>query len=125
MKKVWILEKLYLPEETKKSIIEMEKMLEDIRNNPETTTEGISLMEDTISNLKQRLADFPEGYWLGFEGKVIYRQFCQVAKAAINRNPDCTFRVVSAEIADNPKFWLGYQNPTVNEGVLKYLMATR
>lgn len=125
MKKVWILEKLYLPEETKKSIIKMEKMLEDIRNNPETTTEGISLMEDTILNLKQRLADFPEGYWLGFEGKVIYRQFCQVAKAAINRNPDCTFRVVSAEIADNSKFWLGYQNPTVNEGVLKYLMATR
>lgn len=125
MKKVWILEKLYLPEETKKSIIEMEKMLENIRNNPEATTEGINLMEDTISNLKQRLADFPEGYWLGFEGKVIYRQFCQVAKAAINRNPDCTFRVVSAEIADDSKFWLGYQNPTVNEGVLKYLMATR
>lgn len=125
MKKVWILEKLYLPEETKKSITEMEKMLEDIRNNPEATTEGISLMEDTISKLKQRLADFPEGYWLGFEGKVIYRQFCQVAKAAINRNPDCTFRVVSAEIADDSKFWLGYQNPTVNEGVLKYLMATR
>ena len=125
MKKVWILEKLYLPEETKKSITEMEKMLEGIRNNPEATTEGISLMEDTISKLKQRLADFPEGYWLGFEGKVIYRQFCQVAKAAINRNPNCIFRVVSAEIADDSKFWLGYQNPTVNEGVLKYLMATR
>lgn len=125
MKKVWILEKLYLPEETKKSITEMEKMLEGIRNNPEAPTEGISLMENTISNLKQKLANFPDGYWLGFEGKVIYRQFCQVAKAAINRNPDCTFRVVSAEIADDSKFWLGYQNPTVNEGVLKYLMATR
>ena len=125
MKKVWILEKLYLPEETKQSITEMEEMLENLRNNPEAPAEGISCMENTISTLKQRLADFPEGYWLGFEGKVIYRQFCQVAKAAINRNPGCTFRVVSAEIADDAKFWLGYQNPTVNEGVLKYLMATR
>lgn len=125
MKKVWILEKLYLPEETRKSIIEMEDMLENIRNNPEAPAEGISCMENTISTLKQRLADFPEGYWLGFEGKVIYRQFCQVAKAAINRNPDCTFQVVSAEIADDAKSWLGYQNPIVNEGVLRYLMATR
>lgn len=125
MKKVWILEKLYLPEETKKSIIEMEDMLENIRNNPEAPAEGISCMENTISTLKQRLTDFPEGYWLGFEGKVIYRQFCQVAKAAINRNPDFTFRVVSAEIADDAKSWLRYQNPTVNEGVLRYLMATR
>lgn len=125
MKKVWILEKLYLPEETKQSITEMEEMLKNLRNNPEAPAEGISCMENTIFTLKQRLADFPEGHWLGFEGKVIYKQFCQVAKAAINRNPDCTFRVVSAEIADDAKFWLGYQNPTVNEGVLKYLMATR
>lgn len=125
MKKVWILEKLYLPEETKKSIIEMEEALDIIRNNPEAPVEGISCMENTISTLKQRLADFPDGYWLGFEGKVIYRQFCQVAKDAINRNPDFTFRVVSAEIADDAKSWMGYQNPTVNEGVLRYLMATR
>ena len=125
MKRVWILEKLYLPEETKKSIIEMEEALDIIRNNPEAPAEGISCMENTISTLKQRLADFPEGYWLGFEGKVIYRQFCQVAKDAINRNPDFTFRVVSAEIADDAKSWLRYQNPTVNEGVLRYLMATR
>ena len=125
MKKVWILEKLYRPEETKQSITEMEEMLENIRNNPEAPADGISCMENTISTLKQRLADFPGGYWLGFEGKVIYRQFCQVAKAAINRNPGCTFLVVSAEIADDAKFWLGYQNPTVNEGVLRYLMATR
>lgn len=125
MKKVWILEKPYTPEETKKSITKMEEMLKDIRNNPEATAEGISCMENTLSTLKQRLADFPEGYWLGFEGKIIYRQFCQVAKAAINRNPDCTFRVVSAEIADDAKFWLGYQNPNINGGVLRYLMATR
>lgn len=125
MKKVWILEKLYTPEETKKSITKMEEMLKDIRNNPEATAEGISCMENTLSTLKQRLADFPEGYWLGFEGKIIYRQFCQVAKAAINRNPDCTFRVVSAEITDDAKFWLGYQNPNINGGVLGYLMATR
>lgn len=83
MKKVWILEKLYTPEETKKSITKMEEMLKDIRNNPEATAEGISCMENTLSTLKQRLADFPEGYWLG------------------------------------------YQNPNINEGVLRYLMATR
>lgn len=125
MKKVWILEKLYLPEETKKSIVEMEEMLENVRNNPEAPAEGICCMENTISALKQRLADFPEGYWLGFEGKVIYSQFCQVAKDAIRRNPGAQFRVVEAQIEDDAKYWLGYKGVKVNEGVFRYLMATK
>ena len=124
MKKVWILEKLYLPEETKKSISDMEKVLEDLPNNPAATEEVINSMKNTIFVLKQKLVDFPEGYWLGFEGKIIYSQFCSVAKAAINRNPEVTFRVVTAEIEDNAKYWPGYQNLKVNEGVLRYLMAT-
>lgn len=125
MKKVWILEKLYLPEETKKTISELEEILKTAPNNPAATEEGIQLIIEGINNLKKLLEDHPEGYWRGFEGKTLYSQFCQVAKAAIRRNPEAIFRVVSAEIQDDAQFWPGYKNPQVNEGVLRYLMATK
>ena len=67
----------------------------------------------------------PDGRWYGFEGKVIYRQFCDVAKAAIRRNPEGKFRVVEAEIEDDAKTWNGYKMTKVNDGVLRYLMATK
>lgn len=124
MKKVWILEKLYTPEETKKSLAETQTILDTAGSNPSATEEAIKAFQNIITSLEQKLVDFPEGYWGGFEGKVIYSQFCQVAKAAIRRNPDCIFRVVSAEIEDNAWSWMGYKNPQVNEGVLRYLKAT-
>ena len=124
MKKVWILEKLYTPEETKKSLAETQMILDTPDSNLAATEEPIKVFQSIITSLEQKLVDFPEGYWGGFEGKVIYSQFCQVAKAAIRRNPNCIFRVVSAEIEDNAWSWMGYKNPRVNEEVMRYLKAT-
>lgn len=125
MKKVWILEKLYKPEETLKSISDMEEILRTAPKNPAATEEGLEMVKKAISSLQQKLEDYPEGYWLGFEGKTVYSQFCSVAKAALRRHPTATFRVVKAEIEDDAQFWPGYKNPQVNEGVLRYLMATK
>ena len=66
----------------------------------------------------------PNGHWYGFEGKTNYKQFCDVAKAAIRRNYGATFRVVEGEIEDDAKYWSGYKIVKVNSGVLRYLMAT-
>lgn len=123
MKKVWILEAFYSREEMKKSYHDILDMLDDAvaKHN----IEGIKAAEEMKSAYEKTLANNPDGRWTGFEGKTNYKEFCYCAKAALRRNPDKKFRVVKAEIEDTAKYWLGYVNPEVNEGVYKYLMATK
>lgn len=120
MKKVWILEKFATAEEQAKSYENLKAMMEMAE-----TPEQVAAVEMTIANYEKVMNENPDGRWYGFEGKVIYRQFCDVAKAAIRRNPDGKFRVVEAEIEDDAKYWNGYKMTKVNEGVLRYLMATK
>lgn len=125
MKKVWILEKFASAEEEVKHYEEVKEMVENAKNNPEMTEEQIAQLEQFAANYKKVVDENPDGRWYGFEGKIIYRQFCDVAKAAIRRNPDGKFRVVEAEIQDDAKYWAGYKMTKVNDGVLRYLMATK
>lgn len=125
MKKVWILEKFASHEEMVKHYEEYKEMLENARTNNEITAEQIAAVEDLIAKQEKLIEEYPEGRWYGFEGKSIYRQFCDVAKAAIRRNPDGKFRVVEGEIEDDAKYWLGYKMIKVNDGVYRYLMATK
>ena len=124
MKKVWILEKFATAEEQAKSYEDLNEMVESVKNNNEMTDEQIAQLEQAVDNYKKVMDENPNGHWYGFEGKTNYKQFCDVAKAAIRRNYGATFRVVEGEIEDDAKYWSGYKIIKVNSGVLRYLMAT-
>lgn len=122
MKKVWVLEKFADVEELKatvecaKNVVEWAKAQED-----EDEVEGAL---EYLAAAERMLANNPNGHWYGFEGKTNYKNFCQVAKDAINRNPSGKFRVVEGMIDDCAKYWCGYEVAKVNDGVYRYLMAT-
>lgn len=124
MKKVWILEKFESHEEMVKYYEEMKETFEQAKANT-VDENAIATFEQAIETYKNTINKNPNGRWYGFEGKSIYRQFCDVAKAALRRNPNGKFRVVEAEMEDNAKYWPGYKFIKVNDGVLRYLMATK
>lgn len=124
MKKVWILEKFESHEAMLETYEKMKDMVEFAKSKDDCTDNVISELNASTAKYAQCIVDNPDGMWLGFEGKVIYRQFCDVAKAAIRRNPETKFRVVEGEIEDGAKYWFGYKVTKVNDGVYRYLMAT-
>ena len=124
MKKVWILEKFASHEEMVKHCEENKAMIEMAKNNG-MSAEEIASLEEFAAHYEKVMNENPEGRWYGFEGKIIYRQFCDVAKEAIRRNPEGKFRVVEGEIPEDSKYWINYKLVKVNEGVLRYLMATK
>lgn len=124
MKKVWILEKFESNEAMVKTLGEFEQMLEESKG--ELDEKGIESMNQIIASHKKMIEENPEGMWIGCEGKSIYRQFCDVAKSELRRaDKSCKFRVVEGEIEDNAQYWCGYKFVKENEGVLRYLMATK
>ena len=124
MKKVWVLEKFESNEMMIKTLGNLEKALEE--SISKLDEKGIDSMIKTIASYKKQLSENPNGMWLGWEGKSSYRQFCEVAKSALRRAPSSyKFRVIEAEIDDNAQYWSGYKFVKENEGVLRYLMATK
>ena len=124
MKKVWILEKFESNEAMVKALGELEQMFEESKGNLDE--KGIESMNRTIASHKKMIEENPEGMWIGWEGKSIYRQFCEVAKDALRRaDKSWKFRVVEGEIEDDAQCWCGYKFVKVNEGVFRYLMATK
>lgn len=124
MKKVWILEKFESNEMMVKTLGELEQMFEESKGNLDE--KGIESMNQTITSYKKMIEENPEGMWIGWEGKSIYSQFCDVAKAALRRaDKSWKFRVVEGEIEDNAQYWCDYKFVKENEGVLRYLMATK
>ena len=124
MKKVWILEKFESNEMMVKTLGELEQVFEENKGNFDE--KGIESINQIIASYKKRIEENPEGMWIGWEGKSIYRQFCDVAKAALRRaDKSWKFRVVEGEIEDNAQYWCDYKFVKENEGVLRYLMATK
>lgn len=124
MKKVWILEKFESNEAMVKTLSNFEQMFEEGKDKLDE--KGIESMIQTIASQKKMIDENPEGMWIGWEGKIIYRQFCETAKAALRRaDKSWKFRVVEGEIEDNAQYWCGYKFIKENEGVLRYLMATK
>lgn len=124
MKKVWILEKFESNEMMVKTLGEFKQMLEENKGNFDE--KGIKLMNQAIDSYKKMIEENPEGMWIGFVGKSIYRQFCDVAKLELRRaDKSWKFRVVEGEIEDYAQSWCDYKFVKENEGVLRYLMATK
>ena len=123
MKNVWILEKWVTVDGLMDQRADLQKWMaeEDQRADLKETCQKV------IEAIDKKMAECPDGYWCGWEGKTIYRQFCSVAKECLRRydgKPD-RFRVVKAQIEDDAKEWCDYVNPVENEGVLRYLYATK
>ena len=124
MKKVWILEKFESNEMMVKTLSNFEQILDENKGNFDE--KGIKQMNKAIDSYKKMIDENPEGMWIGCEGKSIYRQFCDVAKSELRRaNKSWKFRVVEGEIEDDAQYWCGYKFVKENEGVLRYLMATK
>ena len=125
MKNVWILERWITREEMEQSIREMEKMLADCEAN---RPEAVDTAKELLAYNRKDLENNPDGRWLGYQGKSIYRQFCECAKETMRyfcgKNRNEKFRVVKAEIPDDAKYWTGYKNPVENDRVMAYLWAT-
>lgn len=125
MKKVWVLEKWITPERAEQILKDLEGVVEFAiaQGSPEDV---IADMRKCLDGAKGKFEERKNGYWCGWEGKINYRQFCDCARAAINRADAGTkFRVVVGTIADDAQQWTGYTMTEVNDGVLRYLMATK
>lgn len=120
--KVWVLEKFTSPTEIVKTLIDMIELVESSRSC--CSTEDSQNLDKGLDQFENKIEENPSGFWSGFEGKTSYKQFCNVAKDAIERNPNAKFRVVEAEIDDNATTWTSYRLVSVNNKVLKYLRAT-
>ena len=120
--KVWVLEKFASPTELIKTLIDMIEMVESSRSS--CSAEYSQKLDEGLDRFEDKIEKNPSGFWSGFEGKTSYKQFCNVAKDAIERNPNTKFRVVEGEIDDKATTWINYRLVSVNDKVLKYLYAT-
>ena len=119
---VWILERFIPTNETQKHI---EELWTDYNNADDETKPVIKMV---IGKLENKVEMFPKGYWLGYIGKHNYKDFCQESKDFMRRHKNdllqTGIRVVKANIKNDSKYWTGYKNPVVNDGVTRYLYAT-
>lgn len=124
MKKVWILEALYTAEEMKRDLDTYLDMIQhdEIKN----CKEHLETANILISTAKRHLEEYPNGKWVGYQGKTNYRQFCECACETLsNKNfiSSKEFRVVEALIDDDATYWTNYKVVKENPGVLKYLLS--
>lgn len=120
MKTVWVLERFTSIEELNNYLNEYTELAKNA--DPSMNKESIDAVIDVFRKL---VRDYPNGRWQGFEGKTSYREFCYRAKEAIRNHPTYKFRVVKAKIPDDARYWNGYTDYEVNDGVYRYLMATK
>ena len=121
MKKVWILEGFISEEMIKKTIEELEKdsLLAE-------TDEQKDAYFEVISAYKKRADKNPHGYWLPYDGKIKYKEFCYCAHETLRnmKKEGMKWRVVEAFIKDDASTCAGYETIRENAGVMKYLWAT-
>ena len=124
MKKVWILEKYITAEEMRNVLGDLSELYESVKESSDV--KQIAMVEEMIQKYNDKMEQNPNGYWSGCEGKSVYTQFCEKAKDTIRRaDKDVKFRVVEGEIEDDAKYWVKYKFVKENEGVFRYLMATK
>ena len=121
MKKVWILEGFIDREK-------MEKSLNDLYDleKKATTKDQIDSCLEMINIYEKKLHENPNGYWLAYQGKTIYKQFCDCSRQTLHNlcKDIAKWRVVEGSIEDGSKTWVGYKFVKENVGVMKYLWAT-
>lgn len=125
MTKVWILERFINPEQMQRDLESTIETLEIEKAKEEREEAFIAALERIIIKHKKRIKETPEGYWMGWEGKISYNSFKRIAIEAISRDKrqknNNKFRAVVALTKKGEKTWINYVNPTVNEAVTKYI----
>lgn len=126
-RKVWILEKWITREHMEK---EQKNFAEGLAVAKEQgKPEVINALQEAVDMYARNLEKYPDGYWLGWGGKAIYKEFKHeamgniVAHRKMDKN-DCTFRVVTARIPESSKTWIGYKNPVEDTESLQDLYNT-
>ena len=106
----------------------MEKDLQELYDMKEKaeTTEQIDTCQEMIDIYQKKMDKNPEGYWLAYQGKTNYKQFCYCAHETLQnmRKQKMQWRVVEGAIEDKAQTWAGYETIKENTGVMKYLWAT-
>lgn len=126
MKKVWILEMFYTREDLERDLQTLQEFYEKEMAKADRDIKIVNACNAMILCTKRQIEKNPDGVWGGIEGKTNYVQFCDVAKDALRRAKEgASYRVVQAQIPDTATQWMGYQKPVVNDGVYRYLMATK
>lgn len=121
--KIWVLEGFITRERLEEAIEEAKAM----RNAIAEDSEHIEAADMLLSIAKRNLDEHPDGYWLGYQGKLNYKVFCWEAKQTMRNLKDrhMKWRVLKAELPDDAKTWVKrYTNGVENDGVLRYLYAT-
>lgn len=124
MKKVWILEQFQPHERLVENYNNLIGIMEQWEK-AEVKEENKAKMMGYIEQVKKTADENPNGMWYAVDGKVIYDQFCRVARATIRDYPDDEYRVVEGLVDDGAKYWINYKAVRVNDGVLRYLLATK
>lgn len=124
MKKVWVLEKWSTRDTVIKALEENFSICDELDKDENSDKENNLKFRKRLEE-KLAIAQDPNftGKWTGMVGRSNYKQFCRDALDDIKwgRKEGYKFRVVYAWIEDDSDTWIGYVNPTENEGVLRYL----
>lgn len=128
-KKIWVLQRWIDRNGMDKTYNEMLDMVTFCKENGADAKVTASF-QDSADRYKEKMEQNPDGYWLGYVGRSNYRGFCRDAKESLRgfikerKESAENFRVVEATTEDDAKTWTGYTVVKVNDGVLKYLLAT-
>lgn len=126
MKNVWVLERFVTVEDMKNHIADFKDIIAETEN--EENEDYRRTAQEMLENTEKQLEENPEGYWMGYIGKSNYKVFCNEAKDFMRRHENDLLksgvRAVKVQIGDSEKYWIGYENAIVNDGVTRYLYAT-
>jgi len=122
MKKVWILESYIGKEEMKKSEDDVMDMIAFYEEKGEP--DSVKTCRELLEQVQKKHRENPDGYWLGYQGKINYKAFCDESRGTMKNLKHRKFRVLKAEIEDDADTWSNYVNGVENDGVLRYLYAT-
>lgn len=125
MKKVWVIENWIPVEKMQNNLNKALEDLERVKADINSSAEMVEAAEMLVTISQKILDDNPEGYWCGQIARTNYKDFCYEAKQSMYAHKDWKWRVVKADIAPEAEYWWHYTNPEVNEGVLRYLYATK
>ena len=126
-KKVWILERWIDRAGMEQTLAELKEYAESAEKEGDV---ALAAFKDAVVRYHEKMRQHHDGYWLGYVGRSNYKQFCWDAKESLrywikdqHESAD-RFRVVEGYIADDAKQWVNYNVAKINDGVMKYLLAT-
>lgn len=128
MKRVYVLEKWLTRKAVEERVKGYTEIIDKIEKLPaddpriEAQAGAVATVQSCIDADKEKLKDKSyEGEWVGYEGKVIRRQFIERSREHIRHDKGAKWRVLKAEIEDGVDFWSAYKNGVEDLEGMRYL----